>query len=84
MRQPPSGEVSTAICGAVNVVLSPATAIAFSQFPSMLAADGRCKTFDSRADGFVRSEGCGVVVLKRLSDAVADGDGSGGLSARLC
>lgn len=68
------GEVSTAICGAVNVVLSPATAIAFSQFPSMLAADGRCKTFDSRADGFVRSEGCGVVVLKRLSDAVADGD----------
>ncbi len=69
-----SHEASTAICGAVNIVLSPTSAIAFSQFPNMLAADGRCKTFDGRADGFVRSEGCGVVVLKRLSDALADGD----------
>jgi acyl transferase domain-containing protein len=40
----------------------------------MMAPDGRCKTFDARADGFVRGEGCGVVVLKRLSDALADGD----------
>ncbi len=40
----------------------------------MLAPDGRCKTFDAAADGFVRAEGCGVIVLKRLSDAVADGD----------
>ncbi len=40
----------------------------------MLAADGRCKTFDARADGLVRAEGCGIVVLKRFADALADGD----------
>ena len=39
-----------------------------------MAPDGRCKTFDARADGFGRGEGCGVVVLKRLADAIADGD----------
>ncbi len=55
------------------LILSPTTTIALSK-AHMMAPDGRCKTFDSRADGFVRGEGCGIVVLKRLSDAVADGD----------
>ena len=40
----------------------------------MMSPDGRCKTFDARADGFVRGEGCGIIVLKRLSDAIANGD----------
>ncbi|MFF1902984.1 type I polyketide synthase [Kitasatospora sp. NPDC058218] len=68
------GECDLAISGGVNAVLSPEAAISFSQFPEMLAADGRCKTFDAAANGFVRSEGCGVVVLKRLSDALRDDD----------
>ena len=48
-----------------------------------MAPDGRCKTFDAPADGFVRGEGCGVVVLKRLSDAIADGDRDLGGDPRL-
>ncbi len=54
-------------------MLSPEISISFSR-SHMLAPDGRCKTFDAAADGFVRGEGCGMVVLKRLSDAEADGD----------
>jgi acyl transferase domain-containing protein/acyl carrier protein len=69
-----AGECDLALGGGVNVVVSPLPSIAFSQFPGMVAPDGRCKTFDARADGYVRSEGCGVVVLKRLSDARHDGD----------
>jgi acyl transferase domain-containing protein/NADPH:quinone reductase-like Zn-dependent oxidoreductase len=68
-----SKECRMALAGGVNVVLSPEIGVAFSQ-SRMMAADGRCKTFDSRADGFVRGEGCGIVVLKRLSDASADRD----------
>ena len=66
-------ECRMALAGGVTVVLSPEIGIAFSK-AHMMASDGRCKAFDARADGFVRGEGCGMVVLKRLSDAQADGD----------
>ncbi|MBG1266946.1 type I polyketide synthase, partial [Nostoc sp. WHI] len=66
-------ECNLALAAGVNLILSPESNINFSK-AKMMAADGRCKTFDAKADGYVRGEGCGVVVLKRLSDAVADGD----------
>lgn len=66
-------ECDFALAGGVNLILSPTGHIALSK-AKMLAPDGRCKAFDAAADGFVRSEGCGVVVLKRLADALADGD----------
>jgi acyl transferase domain-containing protein/acyl-CoA synthetase (AMP-forming)/AMP-acid ligase II/surfactin synthase thioesterase subunit/acyl carrier protein len=66
-------ECSAAIAGGVNVILSAGTTVTLSQF-SMMAPDGRCKVFDSRADGYVRSEGSGLLVLKRQSDALRDGD----------
>jgi len=68
-----SGEADLALAGGVNLILSPELTITFSQ-ARMLAADGRCKTFDAAADGYVRSEGAGMVVLKRLSEARRDGD----------
>ena|GEM_PF-3887251 len=67
------GECSMAIVGGVNVLVSPVPTIAFTKW-GMMAADGRSKSFDHRADGFVRGEGCGVLVLKRLEDAEADQD----------
>ncbi|HZR97747.1 MAG TPA: beta-ketoacyl synthase N-terminal-like domain-containing protein [Chloroflexota bacterium] len=67
------GESSLALAGGVNLILAPETTINFSK-AQMMAPDGRCKTFDAAADGYVRGDGCGVVVLKRLSDATADGD----------
>ncbi len=66
-------ECGTALAGGVNLILTPTASIAFSQ-ANMLSADGRCKFGDREADGFVRSDGVGVVVLKRLDDAVRDGD----------
>jgi microcystin synthetase protein McyG len=67
------GECRIALAGGVNLLLSPMSTIGICKL-RMLAPDGRCKTFDAAANGFVRSEGCGMVVLKRLSDALADGD----------
>ncbi|MFH0997756.1 MAG: SDR family NAD(P)-dependent oxidoreductase [Pseudomonadota bacterium] len=66
-------ESSLALAAGVGLILAPEPSINFSK-AGMLAADGRCKTFDASADGYVRGEGCGVVVLKRLSDALGDGD----------
>src|SRR6185436_5861418 len=68
-----SGECNMAIAGGVQLILSPASSIIMSK-ARMLSPQGRCKTFDAEADGFVRGEGCGIVVLKRLSDAEANGD----------
>ncbi|MGW5446789.1 acyltransferase domain-containing protein [Streptomyces asiaticus] len=68
-----SGESSMAIAGGVNLLLSPGTMVSLSKFGG-LSPDGRCKAFDEQADGFGRGEGCGVVVLKPLSRAMADGD----------
>ena len=68
-----SGDCDLALAGGVNVLLSPASIIATSR-ARMLSSDGRCKTFDAAANGYARSEGCGILVLKRLSDAERDGD----------
>lgn len=68
-----SGESVLALAGGANLVLDPDPSIGFSQ-AQMLAGDGRCKAFDARGDGFVRSDGVGIVVLKRLADALADHD----------
>ena len=67
------GECDLALAGGANAPLTPATMIAFSQ-SRMLAPDGKCKTFDAAADGYVRGEGCGVIAIKRLEDAIRDGD----------
>ncbi|WP_263360097.1 type I polyketide synthase [Acidicapsa ligni] len=66
-------ECRRALAGGVNAILAPQLTIMLSQ-AHMLAPDGRCKTFSRSADGFVRAEGCGMLMLKRLSDARADGD----------
>jgi natural product biosynthesis luciferase-like monooxygenase protein/amino acid adenylation domain-containing protein len=68
-----AGESRLALVGGVNLLLTPKLTDALDR-AGMMSADGRCKTFDAAADGYVRSEGCGVVVLKRLSEAVRDGD----------
>ncbi|OZG72744.1 hypothetical protein BTA51_14570 [Hahella sp. CCB-MM4] len=68
-----NGDCSQAIVGGVNAILSPGPTITLSQF-NMMSPEGRCKTFDASADGYVRAEGCGLVMLKRQSAALRDGD----------
>jgi acyl transferase domain-containing protein/SAM-dependent methyltransferase/acyl carrier protein len=67
------GEAEIALAGGVNLILRPDITVALTK-SHMMAPDGRCKAFDARADGFVRGEGCGMLVLKRLADAQAAGD----------
>ena len=68
-----SGQVSNAIVGGVNLLLTPYPFLGFCR-ASMLSRYGRCFSFDERADGYVRGEGAGVVILKSLAQALADGD----------
>jgi acyl transferase domain-containing protein len=67
------GDINLALVAGVNLILAPDIVVSMCA-STMMSADGRCKTFDASADGFGQAEGCGVIVLKRLSDALADGD----------
>jgi acyl transferase domain-containing protein/acyl carrier protein len=67
------GECDMALGGGVNVMLGPEASVATSR-GRMMSFAGRCHTFDAAADGYVRAEGCGLIVLKRLTDAIADRD----------
>jgi amino acid adenylation domain-containing protein/non-ribosomal peptide synthase protein (TIGR01720 family) len=72
LRSLRDGECHLAIVVAVNLLLEPDLTVALGR-AGMMAANGRCKVFDDRADGYVRGEGCGVLVLRRLDDALQDG-----------
>ena len=67
------GEVDLALAGGVNALLAPAVSRFMAEI-GLLSPTGRCRTFDAAADGHVRGEGCGMIVLKRLAEAEADGD----------
>nr|AHB82063.1 polyketide synthase [Jahnella sp. MSr9139] len=68
-----AGECELALAGGVSLLLGPQLSVSFSK-ARMLSGDGRCKTFSADADGYGRGEGCGVVVLRRLSDALERGE----------
>lgn len=68
-----NGESTLALAGGVNLILSPTGNLGLTKMKA-LSPDGRCKTFDAEANGYVRSEGAGFVVLKPLSKALADSD----------
>ena len=68
-----AGTCTAALAGGANLLLTPQTTRGFQQ-AQMLSPDGRCRAFDREANGYGRSDGAGIVVLKRLSDAVEDGD----------
>ena len=69
-----SGEADVVVAGGVNALVTPAVTLGFDEVGGVLAADGRIKSFSSDADGYARSEGGGMLVLKRLDDARRDGD----------
>ncbi len=73
MRSLQEGACNMALAGGVNAILAPVNSLLMSK-AGLLSPQGRCKSFSANADGFGRGEGCGVVVLKRLSDAQAAGD----------
>jgi polyketide synthase 13 len=69
-----NGECDVAIAGGVNALITPAVTLGFDEIGAVLAPDGRIKSFSSDADGYTRSEGGGMLVLKRVADARRDGD----------
>jgi polyketide synthase 13 len=69
-----SGEADVVVAGGVNALVTPAVTLGFDEIGGVLAADGRIKSFSADADGYARSEGGGMLVLKRVSDARRDGD----------
>ncbi|MBC3787161.1 non-ribosomal peptide synthetase/type I polyketide synthase [Spirosoma utsteinense] len=73
-----NGDCTHALAGGVSLLLSPLTSVGMSRM-NMLSPDGRCKSFDDRANGIVRGEGCAVILLKKLSDAINDKDNIWGI-----
>ena len=69
-----NGECDVAVAGGVNAMITPAVTLGFDEIGAVLAPDGRIKSFSSDADGYTRSEGAGMLVLKRVDDARRDGD----------